>query len=99
MKTKEQETSDPTEIIGSLKKFYSSLYKRYSNKTEEDYITYPRNIDIPQLTDDERIVCEGKLTKMEIWNALNSVRNNKRPGNDGLSIFMCAFSRNSLFSS
>ena len=61
-KTNDQETSDPTEIIRSLKKYYSSLYTRRSNKTEEDL----RNINIPKLTDDEKCVCEGKLTKMEI---------------------------------
>ena len=85
MKTNEQETSDPIEIIRSLKKFYSSLYTRRSNKTEDECIAYLKNINIPKLTDDERNVCEGKLTKMEIWNALNPMRNNKSPGNDGLS--------------
>ena len=39
----------------------------------------------PKLTDDERNVCEGKLIKMEIWYPLNSMGNNKSPGNDGLS--------------
>ena len=93
MKTDEQETSDPIEIIRSLKKFYSSLYARRSNKTEDECIAYLRNTDIPKLTHDERNVCERKLTKMEIWNALDSVGNNKSPGNDGLSkeFYLCFF--------
>ena len=100
MKTNEQETSDPIEIIGSLKKFYSSLYTRRSNKTDDECIAYLRNINIPKLTDDERNVCEGKLTKMEIWNALNSVGKNKSPWNDGLSKEFCVlFLRNSLLPS
>ena len=45
----EQETSDPIEIIGSLKNFYSSLYTRRSNKREDDCIAYLRNINIPKL--------------------------------------------------
>ena len=85
VKTNDQETSDPTEIIRSLKDFYSSLYTRRSNKTEDECIAYLRNINIPKLTDDERNVCEGKLTKMEIWYTLNSMGNNRSPGNDGLS--------------
>ena len=85
VKTNEQETSDPIEIIRCLKDFYSSLYTRRSNKTEDECTAYLRRINIPKLTDDERNVCEGKLTKMEIWNALNSMGNNKSPGNDGFS--------------
>ena len=93
MKTNEQETSDPIEIIRCLKDFYSNLYTRRSNKTEDECIAYLRRINIPKLTDDERNVCEGKLTKMEIWNALNSMGNNKSPGNDGFSkeFYVCFF--------
>ena len=93
MKTKEQKTSDPIEIIRVLKNFYSSLYTRRSNKTEDKCIAYLRNINIPKLTDDEKNVCEGKLTKMEIWYALNLMENNKSPGNDRLSkdFYVCLF--------
>ena len=92
-KANEQETSDPVETIRSMKNFYLSLYTRPSNKTEDECIAYLRNINIPKLIDDERNVCEGKLTKIEIWNALTSVGNNKSPGNDGLSkdIYICFF--------
>ena len=89
VETNEQETSDPIEIIRSLKDFYSSSYTRRSNKTEDECITYLGNINIPKLTDDERNVCQGKLTKMEIWYALNSMGNNKSPGNGGLSNEFC----------
>ena len=93
VKTNEQETSDPIEIIWSLKKFYSSLYTRRSNRTEDECIVYLRNINVPKLVDDERNVCEGKLTKMEIWYALKSMGNNKSPGNDGSSkeFYVCFF--------
>ena len=62
-------------------------------KQKLNVLLYLRNINIPKLTDDERNVCEGKLTKMEIWNALNSMGNNKSPGNDGLSkeFYVCFF--------
>ena len=61
------------------------MFTRRSNKTGDECIAYLKNINIPKLTDDERYVCEGKLTEMEIWNALNPMGNNKSPGNDGLS--------------
>ena len=90
MKTNEQETSDPVGIIRCLKDFYSSLYTRRSNKTEDECIAYLRRINIPNLTDDERNVCEGKLTKMECSKLTGS---NKSPGNDGFSkeIYVCFF--------
>ena len=98
VKTNEQETPDPIEIIRSLKNFYSSLYRRRSNKTEDEGIAYLGNINIPKLTENERNFCDGKLTKMEIWYALNSMRNNKSPGNDGLSkeFYVCFFKKFSL---
>ena len=59
VKTNEQETSDPIEIVRSLKNVYSSLYRKRSNKTEDECIAYLRNINTPKLTDDERNACEG----------------------------------------
>ena len=41
--------------------------------------------EFPKLTESERDSCEGSLTKTEIWEGLNSMANNKSPGNDGLS--------------
>ena len=91
MKTNEQETSDPIEIIRSLKKFYSTCTQDEAIRQKMNVLlAYFRNLNIPKLTDDERNVYEGKLTKMEIWYALNSVGNN---GNDGLSkeFYVCSF--------
>ena len=48
-------------------------------------MSYLANINIPNLTDEEKLSCEGKLTKNDCWIALASMGNNKSPGNDGLS--------------
>ena len=37
------------------------------------------------LTEDEKSLCEGKLTLTECWEALNSMINGKSPGNDGFT--------------
>ena len=42
-------------------------------------------MNIPKLTDEENLSCEGKLTKNECWIALSSMGNNTSLGNDGLS--------------
>ena len=92
MKTNEQETSDPIEITRSLKKFYSSLYTRRSNKTEDECIASLRNINIPKLTDDERNVCEGKLSKMKSGMLLTQWETTKALGMmDCQKNFMSAF--------
>ena len=84
---------DETEIRQKLKQFYSSLYKRRSNKTVDECMSYLANISLPKLTDEEKLSCEGKLTKNECWIALSSMGNNKSPGNDDLSkeFYICFF--------
>ena len=79
------EVCDETEIRQKLKQFSSSLYKRRSNKTADECMFYLANISLPKLTDEEKLSCEGKLTKNECWIALSSMGNNKSPGNNGLS--------------
>ena len=39
----------------------------------------------PKLSEDEKKLCEGKLTVRECWDALNSMGANKTLENDGLS--------------
>ena len=71
--------------MNELKAFYSSLYTRQSTKSESAYLAYLHTVNISKLTESERDFCEGKLAKKEIWKAMNSMANNKSPGNDGLS--------------
>ena len=58
------EVCDETEIRQKLKQFYSSLYKRRNNKTVDECMSYLANISLPKLTDEEKLSCEGKFTKM-----------------------------------
>ena len=45
--------------------------------------------------ENERVLCEEKLTKRECWEALLSVGNNKSPGNDGFTeeFYLCSFDK------
>ena len=54
---------------------------------------YLRNINIPKLQDNEIERCEGKLTLKECLEALNSMKNNKSPGNDCFTkeFYVCFF--------
>ena len=73
---------DPQIVMSEIKTFYSKLYKKTSVKTEEECLQYLSNLSTPVLTEDEKSLCEGKLTLNECWEALNSVKNGKSPGND-----------------
>ena len=72
-------------ILRELKSFCSSPYRKRSLKTEDECMEYLRNINIPKLQDNDIERCEGKLTLKECWEALNSMKNNKSPGNDGFT--------------
>ena len=50
------ETTDPDQILSNLRNFYSSLYKRQSNKTEKECLEYLENLILPRLSDAEKAV-------------------------------------------
>ena len=66
---------------------YQNLYRKRSIKTEEECLKYLSELNTPSLSLEERELCEGKLTLTECWNALQSIKDGKSPGNDGLTIF------------
>ena len=41
--------------------------------------------DIPELIKQERDVCDEHITKQECFESLKTLKNNKSPGNDGLT--------------
>ena len=79
--------------MSSLKSFYSTLNKRRSEKSEAECLDFLGNLNIPKLSDDDRISCGGKLTLNECWEALKSMSSSKSPGNDGLTkeFYVCFF--------
>ena len=92
----ENDTSEETDdlvILRELKSFYPSLYRKRSLKTEDECMEYLGKINIPKLQDNDIKCCEGKLTLKECWEALNSMKNNKSPENDGFTkeFYVCFF--------
>ena len=59
-------------MLSVIKTFYSNLYKR-------------KRLPQPRLTENERALCEEKLTKHESWEVLVSMGNNKGPVNGGFT--------------
>ena len=64
-----REYTNSEEIMNELKAFYSSLYTRWSTKSESECLSYLQIVNIPKLTESERDSCKGRLTKKEILEA------------------------------
>ena len=72
------------EILSNIAQFYSNLYKSKNvnlHEFEEMFFNY----NIPFLTENESNSCEGNITEAECLYTLKTFKNNKTPGNDGLS--------------
>ena len=72
-------------IQKEIKHFYQSLYNRWSTMSEQQCIKYLKQINTPKLSDEGKLVCEGKLSVKECRSALQSMSNGKSPGSDGLT--------------
>ena len=79
------EETNPKHILANIKSFYSEMYTRRSVKTEKEIFDYLCDLNIPELSHEAMTLCEGKRTVKECWNALDSMGNNKSPGNDGFT--------------
>ena len=82
---KNKYSNNPQDILKSAKNFYKDLYTR--GNISRDAINELLN-KIPnskKISMDQFNLCEAEISLDEIINAINSQRNNKSPGNDGLT--------------
>ena len=78
--------SEPETVLSSIKSFCSTLYRKRNDQTETDCFNYMKTLNLLRLTDDESRLCYGELTKRECWEMLQTMGNNKIPGNDCLYV-------------
>ena len=80
--------TDPFCILKEQERFYKNLYKRSS--TDPDIAlkisSFLNDLNIPTLSEDQKNICEGKISAEECYRLLDSFDNNKTPGNDGIPI-------------
>ena len=76
----------PKTIMSELEFFYSNLYKE-NNSHSSSFLEDLK--EVPILTEELRMVCEGRIEYNECFNVLQSFPKNKTPGNDGLTIQFC----------
>ena len=80
--------TDPYDILQKQKRFYRELYKRSNSVAEnrQNIVKFLENLNISQLTEGQKLTCEGKISAEECYNILESFQTNKTPGNDGIPI-------------
>ena len=61
------------------------LFKNNIKKTLSEQTNFLDTLQIPKLSDNDCLLCEGELSESELYDALKNMPNNKSPGNDGLT--------------
>ena len=79
---------DPREILNELEKFYRNLYS--SKVSIRDQINnmdrFLNNNLINKLTEEQKILCEGNITLVELKEVLKNMKHDKSPGIDGIPV-------------
>ena len=74
-----------SEINNELYKFYKNLFKENLNTSKEAIFSFLENINLPTLTNEQPLECEGIVRETELLKALKSMKNDKSPENDGIT--------------
>ena len=79
---KEKEMNDPKEISNNIKVFYETFLKQNSSKTNVEKQEFLSSLDTNTLTNQQSDLCENEIPKTD---STKSMKNDKTPGNDGLT--------------
>ena len=81
-------TTDPFNILSAQQRFNQELYtSRNKNENNSQMIeSFLKDLNIPKLSDEQKVLCEGEITSEECALLLESFESNKPPGNDGIPI-------------
>ena len=80
-------TADPYQILSEQKRFNQNLYKTDDSvETSDSTESFLNSLNIPQLSEEQKQSCEGRITVEECRTVIGTFQNNKSPGNDGLPI-------------
>ena len=81
----DKETNNETEINNHIHSFFNYLYKETLSFSSNNLETYLNAISFPKLGKEKNKTLDGGITEKELLAALQSMENNKSPGNDGLT--------------
>ena len=67
--------------------YYKKLYRSKLSVSQSDVLDhFLGNASIPALSEEERLSCEGQITKEECIKALDTFDTGKTPGSDGIPV-------------
>ena len=78
LKIKGSITTDPLKILSEEKRFHQELYKSKNLGNKQPTETFLNSLNIPRLTDQQKLSCEGSITEEDCVKALQSFQGNKR---------------------
>ena len=79
------EVTDQKSILNILKETFISKYTKSVNMSMEQINIFLQSVDMGILSENESVLCEGYITTEEVHKVLKSMKNNKTPGNDGIT--------------
>ena len=78
--------TDQMHILSTIKSYYENLH---TTKYPDENLTSNYMFDTKlenRLQDQDRSICDGKVTEEECSSAINNMKSNKAPGLDGLTV-------------
>ena len=78
---------DNKQILAKIGQYYSDLYrsKILLDHPQESFNKFTQNVKMPKLSDEEKVSLEGYLTFEECQKILETLPNEKSPGEDGFT--------------
>ena len=76
------------EILKGQECFNNKLYKSnsYGPDTAWQTSSFLNSLNIPKVSEEQKTLCEGKISSEECLRILENFQNSKTPGNDGIPI-------------
>ena len=80
-------SKDLKEILPKIEKYYNDFYrsKILPDHPQESFNKFTQNVEMPKLSDEEKVSLEGYLTIKECQKILETLPNEKSPGEDGFT--------------
>lgn len=84
LKINEQISEDPKLISNFTKEFYEKLYSDQHNNLSSNFLSHIKNV-AHCIDETQREICDQDISLQEIKKNFSKLKNNKSPGNDGLT--------------
>ena len=81
----EKEITYHKEITENIKAFYETIFKENFSKTNIEKQRFLCSLSNKTLTNEQYSICENKISETDLFDSMKSIKNNKTPGNDGLT--------------